>query len=105
MDAKELVELLTYNRDRLIDERGADYSGVRALNTAIEMVIEASEQTRWIPVSERLPKKNDVYLVTMKDHEVYELSFSNERWFVQGNDEIVAWMPLPQPYKAETEEV
>lgn len=60
--------------------------------------------SRWIPVSERLPEEAGVYLVTMKDHEVYELSFSDERWFVQGNDEIVAWMPLPEPYKSESED-
>lgn len=69
----------------------------------------------WIPVSERLPKYSGTYLVTL----VYEgqtwgdtCTWNNTfggRWqdVFDGEyrdvDNVVAWMPLPEPYK-ESEE-
>jgi len=79
-------------------------------------------QSRWIPVSERLPDSqkhgdkdfSDWVEVTIliginkKDAYVGEAyyCFSENKWyakrFVVG--EVIAWMPLPQPYKAESED-
>ena len=64
--------------------------------------------SEWIPVGERLPDKEDKYLVTICVHGVYEV---RESWFliygtvtswVERN--TIAWMPLPEPYKAESED-
>ena len=70
------------------------------------------QQTRWIPCSERLPKTRGAYLVTTK----WESSFSSEvyteidiavyrdklkEW---SNPDVIAWMPLPEPYKTESED-
>ena len=71
----------------------------------IELAIKALEQTRWIPVSERLPEEDGLYLVTdvskyFGAYSTYVLkrekaSPSNcVKWAT-----IVAWMPLPEPYK------
>lgn len=62
----------------------------------------------WIPCSERVPDKNGVYLVTGANGHVFEYDYSdftthNEKWSYCGN-EIVAWMPLPEPYKREGDE-
>ena len=46
---KEMLDALTYNRDRLLIERGSDYSGVKALNAAIEMMalkVHESERSK-----------------------------------------------------------
>ena len=61
------------------------------------------EQTRWIPVSERLPEKDDLYLINFDDGE-YELDyFSKDAFSYSG---VIAWMPLPKPYEPqESEEV
>lgn len=81
------------------------------------------EQTRWIPVSERLPllkgsyRISDDMLIT-NGYEV-EMGYLVEReekifWHYYGSDievdikdvdnDITAWMPLPEPYRQESEE-
>jgi len=63
------------------------------------------EQPRWIPVSERLPKENGVYIISYEDS-VKLLEWFNEKWFFYPSNPsreetgtITAWMPLPKPYK------
>ncbi len=68
--------------------------------------IKALEQEpRWIPVSERLPKNRGFYLVSTTDC-ITIMEFING-WISQNiglcNGYVKAWMPLPQPYKAESE--
>lgn len=74
------------------------------------------EQTRWIPVSERLPENPGrylAYIVNKHDNKLqyimtcdYQVNgFSN--WFPDddcASDNVIAWMPLPKPYKAESED-
>ena len=76
-------------------------------NEAKQIAIEALEQTRWIPVSERLPEEDDFYLVTAKVGneliiDISEYTPKTDFWDIP--HEIVAWMPLPKPYKAESED-
>lgn len=72
---------------------------------------------KWIPCSERLPSENGQYICTLPfgdndDNEVYvwALSFHNGRfyddddeWGMTFYDDVIAWMPLPKPYKEESE--
>lgn len=70
---------------------------------------------RWIPVSERLPECDDFVLVTCK------MPFGNLCTYLEilrrtndgswtdnldyySPDSVIAWMPLPEPYKAESED-
>lgn len=82
-------------------------------------LIKAYEQTRWIPVSERLPKEEGIYLVTFRSEcKAYLVGYGTCRMSVRGKkigygwydlhdavyfDEksIIAWMPLPEPWKGE----
>lgn len=57
---------------------------------------------KWIPCSERLPKKDGLYLVSViNDHNRrYSKTcwyHGHEKWFAR--QDVVAWMPLPKPYK------
>lgn len=86
---------------------------------ALDMAIKALEQTSWIPVSERLPEKTDYYLIQYSREvcpdEMAVAFYSVEEAEVDSNytwefkpiadcKEVIAWMSLPQPYKAESED-
>ena len=99
------------------------------LLSAYDMAIQALKQTKWIPCSERMPEEHewigtkkfgttisDEVYVTFENPEgkrfVKHLSFQNGKLsgFDQSKIDVfhkgsvpVAWMPLPKPYKAETE--
>ena len=106
---------------------------------ALDMAIKALEQTRWIPVTERLPETdnegsinnyNVLLFVKNKTHPEREPQiYLGKLAHINGNDgsgnfwgieikpsdwtiwgwsyinepEVIAWMPLPEPYKAESE--
>lgn len=67
----------------------------------------------WIPVEKALPEIEGCYLVTMQrsgDYERPKLDvmsncFIKERGLWSGevfsHDHVIAWQPLPEPYKAE----
>ena len=72
----------------------------------IEALPSAQPEPKWIPVSERLPETNDVYLVAINSWGCPQraidgfMSQTTRKWEVYGN-KVIAWMPLPEPYKAE----
>ena len=77
-------------------------------------------QNKWIPVSERLPSEPFGCLVTVWDSTPtgegedfenilpYFVGWDGKRWNDEDGEqcpfEIVAWMPLPEPYKESEEE-
>lgn len=73
---------------------------------ACDMAIKALEQTRWIPVSERLPELGEKVLCQCRAN-IYEvLKLTVDGWYYNPNhcymeSFVIAWMPLPKPYKAE----
>lgn len=77
------------------------------------------EQTRWIPISERLPNHDEC----IKNNGLFNVSDghrSYSEWFdvhdkqkfgeptmagFRVDNAVTAWMPLPESYKAESEEI
>lgn len=94
---------------------------------ACKGAIELLEQTRWIPVSDRLPEEDGEYLLFGKVVEddtedifigIYDACAEkfgywedyydrNTLGFLDSElieyNKVIAWMPLPNPYKAESE--
>ena len=60
----------------------------------------------WIPVSERLPEKYDQYLCYCDGGEFYVYWLENKPWVERFLEDelIIAWMPLPEPYREDGEE-
>ena len=103
------------------NELGCAMVTIQALDALFD-ILNSSEQ-QWIPCSERLPEKNGRYLATrgLKAcnsiwNRVYIINYSDlmglkaEKIWWDGNvgksdfqriDDVVAWMPLPEPYKGE----
>lgn len=70
---------------------------------------------RWIPVEERLPEENDgdyydSVIATLSNGNVTPAVYRryDDKWLVEKedggkvyafSDEVIAWMPLPEPYK------
>jgi hypothetical protein len=68
---------------------------------AFDMAIQVLVQTKWIPVSERLPEKNGKYLVTVRNGNVYAGVY--DAFSGRFQCAAIAWMPLPEPYRSESE--
>lgn len=59
-------------------------------------------QSQWISVLDRLPDKSGHYLVTVNDNK--EIFVTSDDFFLgylwdDFGDDVIAWMPLPEPYK------
>lgn len=84
-----------------------------------ELAIKALEQTKWVPVTERLPEEFQRVLVTIVNYKgdkvvrvaeyydqigtgVFRIKENHERWEV-GEEGLLAWIPLPEPYKEDCE--
>ena len=75
------------------------------------VVAGREEMSRWIPCSERMPDKSGTYLAStnMGDVGLAECDWDYEYgmyWSAEylDVDAIVAWMPLPEPYKEKKNE-
>ena len=58
-----------------------------------------NNSNNWIPVSEQLPPKGNVYLASFDDGFVASVSYEDDWELWADSGEVVAWMPLPNPYK------
>lgn len=71
--------------------------------------VESEFNNGWIPCSERLPSEEETkdcasFIVTKRVRDKFSIIdfclFGTEgEWLVRENEEVIAWMPLPSPYK------
>lgn len=90
---------------------------VARLSDEIERM-KGEERQQWIPVAEKLPEPETYILVsfdnyTFPDIATYRVDDDGSGAFYPGDEDytylstgffVNAWMPLPEPYKAEVEE-
>ena len=71
----------------------------------MDYIKNMSDKSGWIPVSERLPE-DGIYITTLDGELVGQeepftgmCGIENGKW--DDEDCVIAWMPLPEPYKEE----
>lgn len=100
-DAIELIE----NESR----KWGDEYGISDVLCDLADMPSAQPEQRWIPVSERLPKVDNIskrVLVTTSWGVVKEAYYCVDHWSIDDVDykfSVAAWMPLPEPWKGEEE--
>lgn len=82
--------------------------GYEDLCKALDMAIKALEDSRWIPVTERLPEEDGDYLVTTSSFYgttifVTTRNFSDGEWTY--DRAVTAWAELPKPFEEGADEV
>ena len=92
---------------------GDEYNaGIKDMAKMAEKIIRKHMNDGWIPVEERMPeepkanpqfegKKIELYLVTVNGTKYPFRAFWNGKFFTDGwsKCEVIAWRPLPEPYK------
>lgn len=63
-------------------------------------------EEKWIPVAEKLPDTDEMMLVTCKTQKgvlnVNRAYYDGNFWHGSGSmSGVIAWMPMPEPYKEE----
>lgn len=86
-------------------------SRVTSDREALDMGIKALEQTRWIPCSEKQPKKNGNYHVTVEANDgtasikYQTIDHYGPKWLHDDKmRKVIAWRPLPETYEESEEE-
>lgn len=87
------------------------YTPLGELEEACRMGMEALERTRWIPCSERPPKKKGCYLVAVKrwydgKPVTREAVWNGADWIscekrMEITPRVTHWMPMPEPPEEE----
>lgn len=77
--------------------------GVKPIESRFDVMLPKVMELAWIPCSERLPEHRLYVLVTYKYE--YGLIDNGITWYSETENkwntfrEVIAWMPLPDPYK------
>lgn len=127
---QEVFENIITNLENEVLKSSGNMTRTYAFEKAIEIVKQAAADYNngWIPVSERLPEEYGDYLVawrplSMSDedimgkvgrevphfYEIVEYDPDDEALWIgsieqaQGEYEVIAWQPLPEPYQPKGE--
>ena len=119
LESMERKEEITVKLDSPITEEqwdkitdvNFDHTDSVEFHTKKGKTVRFVKKENWIPVEEWLPKKSGFYMCTVNDfswRHVREMKFeilpNRHRWVLTNGHEVcdwyvLAWMPLPKPYK------
>ena len=115
---EKIFEMLEEVENRLLNESGDigctlgitnmyEYSKQIVQEVAEEFATDTNVGTNgWIPCSERLPEEEADVLLSLRSLDVYTGFRANAEgcFYIDGDgyveyENVIAWMPLPEPYK------
>ena len=109
MYKQEALDSLECFRSNTAHILGDNDEKVKTIETCMMLVQEVGEASEWIPVRERLPEINKPVLVWVYDEyylsELHSIGgvmyWDFDQFDLSGDefDDVIAWMPLPEPYK------
>ena len=123
--ARREIDSLDFYLQNHTDDYGEESH--TAMMMAKDALSSSGNPSRWIPVSERLPDDRKKCLVTHKGgyvdimryasdlYGIDEYDFCDKKgkagwydydseWGYCSRDDVIAWLSLPEPYKAESED-
>lgn len=120
IDEKKLIESSTWYPNILFKEEltwkdgwnNCNRDWMKRIDKLPKVILPDTTITGWIPCSERLPEKYGEYLCCDNCGNViiampFENRDSDTRYCAESDNcymwSCTAWMPLPEPYKGETE--
>jgi hypothetical protein len=99
-------EIYDYRVDNIEDDYDKGYNqAVKDVLKSIKRVkafsCQKQPEPQWILCTDRLPDKECFCLVTVNDGAIYtDLSlFKKDGEFIEHTGDVIAWMPLPEPYQ------
>lgn len=102
-----MAELNVDKMAKEVAEKAMDYYLYRG--KTIREWIAIIAKNAWIPVSERLPERHKEVIVTdIETSDTYQSQYIGNGYWECDNgilkNRIIAWMPLPEPYKERANE-
>lgn len=92
-------------------ELADDWKTAHEISNVVKYFPTIEPGPRWIPCSERLPEESGLYIVTNVGRWVepvgtryYNIRADGGFWSGHPGDKVLAWMPLPEPWKGETDD-
>lgn len=118
-DIEIVIKISEKEYDAIKENKYGVFSGhiFEAIRNGRPLSERRTNEERWIPVKEKwAPEEGGTYLVTVHDQRVFKSGYGTisayynkkENQWVPDDEwikgEVVAWMPMPEPYKVESEE-
>lgn len=99
-EARDCDEMEEYVEAETIDHT------ISGLNIASNIIRSHMGDDGWIPVEDRMPEAGQCVLITLKNLEVYsgfrshvDGYFKVDSYGLIADKNVLAWMPLPAPYR------
>lgn len=93
IDEKKLIEVLEKN-----------FYGIGGVEVLKQIINEQPKVGEWIPFNKKEPKEEGLYLCCFDDGFITTVEYENEDWNLWADSgEVVAWQPIPEPFKGEAE--
>ena len=99
-EIESCIQTLRFLENNFINDHGIFLNDKNPDN--IEKIIKFLKDKRWIPCSERLPEEDGQYLISTCMNCIDTCFFYKDDdgyLWVDYEESVIAWMPLPQPYK------